>query len=80
MCIADEVKSVPIAMEVVFSYLICVRCSYNDHRTSSGNLPRATRVHLPEEEIHQNRERPEDEVVQPPDQGWDIRFLRHLEI
>lgn len=36
-------------------------------------------MHFSEEKIDQHRKRPENEVVQPPDQGRDEELLRHLE-
>lgn len=35
-------------------------------------------MYLAEEEVDENGERPQDQIVQPPDEGWDIRlFLAH---
>lgn len=35
-------------------------------------------MYLAEEEVDENGERPQDQIVQPPDEGWNIRlFLAH---
>jgi hypothetical protein len=35
-------------------------------------------MHLAEEEVNEHGERPQDQIVQPPDEGWDVRlFLSH---
>lgn len=35
-------------------------------------------MYLAEEEVDENRESPQDQIVQPPDEGWNIRlFLAH---
>jgi hypothetical protein len=35
-------------------------------------------MHLAEEEVDEYRERPQDQIVQPPDEGRDVRlFLPH---
>ena len=32
-------------------------------------------MNLAEEEVDEDGESPQDKIVQPPDQGWDIRLL-----
>lgn len=32
-------------------------------------------MHLAEEEIDEHGERPQDQIVQPPDEGRDVRLL-----
>ena len=60
------------------AYLICVRGSDDDNGSSPGNLPGSARVHLAEEEVDEDGERPQDQVIQPPDKGRDVRlFLPH---
>ena len=35
-------------------------------------------MYLAEEEVDENGERPQDQIVQPTDEGWNIRlFLAH---
>lgn len=35
-------------------------------------------MHLAEEEVDQHGERPQDQIIQPPNEGWDVRlFLPH---
>lgn len=49
----------------------------NNQRPSLWNLPRAARVHFSEEKVDKNREGPENQVVHPPNLGWDVLFFRH---
>lgn len=32
-------------------------------------------MHFAEEEVDEHRETPQDQVVQPPDEGWNVRLL-----
>lgn len=40
------------------TYLICMRSCYDNHRISARNLPGATGVNLPEEEVDEHGECP----------------------
>lgn len=52
-----------------------MRGSHNDHGVSPWNLPRSARVNLAEEQVNEDGEAPQDEIVQPSDQGWDVRLF-----
>lgn len=34
-------------------------------------------MHFSEEQVDKNRKRPEDQIVHPPDLGWDVLLIRH---
>jgi len=45
------------------SYLVRVRCAHKDNGAFLWHLPTTPRVHFSEEELHQDRERPQEGIV-----------------
>ena len=58
-------------------YLIRVRCAHEDDRAFFRHFPTTTRMYLAEEELHQDRERPQEGIV---DIGVHDRQLRAFRI
>lgn len=54
-----------------------MRGRHDNHGASPGNLPRSAGVDFSEEEVDKHGEDPQDEVIQPPDQGRDVGLLLH---
>lgn len=48
-----------------------------DNRTAAGDFPRTSRMHFAEEKVDEYGEGPQDQIIQPPDEGWDIRLFPH---
>jgi hypothetical protein len=58
--------------------LIGVRCSHENDRAFLWNSPSSSWMHLPKEEVYQDRKHPEHQVVKPwYQQLVAALFLRH---